>query len=272
MKKVRRPSVAGLFYPSDPIELKDTILDFLAETKIDVSFNNIVGIVSPHAGYVYSGLTAAYAFNTIKDYDFEKAIVLSPSHNDFFDGSYIFDGDAYLTPLGEIPVNRSVSNEIIANSNSVFEGVRGHQTEHALEVQLPFLQMINPNFSLIPIVMGNQESKYINDLAESLSKIIDDKTIIVASSDLSHFYSKKIAHQLDSIVENNIEKFSYEKLMIDLESRKCFACGGGLIVTLMKTAALNNKRKSKVIHRSDSGDISGDNDKVVGYLSAVIYN
>ncbi len=271
MKKVRQPSVAGMFYPSHPGELKKMVDEFFGQVEIEITPQNVIGIIAPHAGYVYSGLTAAYAFKLLENKIFDKAIVLSPSHNDFFDGSCIFDGDSYITPLGEIPIDKNTADEIVKNSNSVFFGERGHRTEHALEVELPFLQMINQDFSLIPIVMGNQQMNNITDLAESIAKVIDNKTIIVASSDLSHFYSKKTADKFDSIVEENIINFDFEKLQSDLENQKCFACGGGLIVTLMKTAALMNKKNAKVLHRSDSGDISGDNDRVVGYLSAAIY-
>lgn len=271
MKKVRQPYVAGMFYPSHKGELKQMLDKLFNEAEIEITPQNVFGVVAPHAGYVYSGLTAAYGFKVLENKNFDKAIVLSPSHNDFFDGSCIFDGDSYVTPLGEIPVDKNTANEIVKNSDSVFFGERGHKTEHALEVELPFLQRINPNFSLIPIAMGNQRMNFITDLAESIAKVVNEKTIIVASSDLSHFYSKHTADKLDSIVQKNIENFDYEKLQSDLENQNCFACGGGLIVTLMKTAALKNKGKAKVLHRSDSGDVSGDNERVVGYLSAAVY-
>ena len=140
-----------------------------------------------------------------------------------------------------------------------------------MEVQIPFLQMVMNEFSIIPVVIGDQRKEFIDELALKLSKVIDDETLIVASSDLSHFYTKEHAAALDSLVEKRISEFDYENLQSDLDSNKCEACGGGAIVAAMKTAGLLNKKSAKVLSRSDSGDTTGENSEVVGYLSAVIY-
>lgn len=271
MNSIRHPAVAGLFYPSDSIKLRAEIQNMLSAVESKQNVSNIFGIVSPHAGYVYSGLTAAYAFNLLKNKNYNKVIIVSPSHREYFAGSSIFNGDAYETPLGIVELDKELAQKIIEGSKSIFFGMEGHRQEHAIEVQIPFLQTVLTDFKIVPIVMGDQGEAFIDDLARQIACAADETTLIVASSDLSHFYSKKKAFELDSIVAKHISDFDYEKLQNDLNRRRCEACGGGPIVVLMKAAALQNKRNSLLLHQSDSGDVSGDNSEVVGYLSAAVY-
>lgn len=272
MKTIREPSVAGMFYPSSPHELKDQINMFLDSTPSDEEFENPFGIISPHAGYVYSGKTAAYAYNTIRGKSFSTVVIISPSHREYFPGVSIFNGDAYRTPLGDVTLNKNMILQLTESSKTIFEGTHGHRAEHAIEVQIPFLQMVLKDFQIIPIVVGDQRKKFLYDIAEGLSVVINEETIIVASSDLSHFHTKQEADNLDTVVEERIKSFEYEQLLHDLEAEKCEACGGGPIVAMMKTADLCDKRKSKILSRSDSGDVTGDTSEVVGYLSAIVYS
>ncbi|HEY4756293.1 MAG TPA: AmmeMemoRadiSam system protein B [Ignavibacteriaceae bacterium] len=271
MNNIRPPAVAGLFYPSDSYKLRTDINNMLSTVESKPFAKHIVGIVSPHAGYVYSGKTAAYGFNLLKNKNYDKVIIISPSHREYFAGASIFNGDAYETPLGVVEIDKELAQKIIEGSKTIFFGMEGHRQEHAIEVQIPFLQTVLTDFKIVPIVMGDQGEVFVDDLANQIAKAVDDKTLIVASSDLSHFYSKQKAFELDSIVAKHISDFDYEKLQNDLNSRKCEACGGGPIVVLMKAAGLLNKKKSMLLHRSDSGDVSGDNSEVVGYLSAAIF-
>jgi len=173
--------------------------------------------------------------------------------------------------MGIVEVDKELRNKFIAESKNIFTGLAGHRAEHALEVQLPFLQFLYPDIKILPIVIGDQSKVFVDELAEKLAEVYDENTLIVASSDLSHFYTREQANKLDSIVAERITAFEYDKLQTDLEKRNCEACGGGAIVALMKAAAKHNKTNAKVIHRSDSGDTTGDTSEVVGYLSAVVY-
>ncbi len=272
MKIIREPQVAGMFYPSSKIELEKLIKNYLDEINLETVYKNVGGIIVPHAGYVYSGKTAAAAYKTIIGKQFENVIVISPSHREYFPGITIFNGDAYKTPLGEISVNKKLREKIISKSEMIFDGDEGHKAEHALEVQLPFLQIVLSDFELIPIVIGDQRKQFVDELSEVLANSIDDKTLLIASSDLSHFYSKYEADILDSRIVEHINKYDYDELQKDLDNKKCEACGGAGIVTLMKTLQSKGYKKSHVVAHSDSSDISGDETEVVGYLSAVIYN
>lgn len=271
MRGNRKPAVAGIFYPAEPAELEvfiETMLDLAGETEVP---GHIFGIVSPHAGYIYSGNTAAFVFNTIKDKDYRKVIILSPSHREYFFGACIYEGDSYETPLGRVYIDKELRDKLTSDSKIIFKGKNGHSNEHAVEVQIPFLQTVLDDFEIVPIVMGDQSAEIINETAAKIAMHADEHTLVIASSDLSHFYSKKEAFELDSVIERRIKLFDYNGLREDLEKRRCEACGGGPIVAMMKSASILNKNNSIVLHRSDSGDTSGDNSEVVGYLSAVVF-
>jgi AmmeMemoRadiSam system protein B len=268
---IRKPAVAGMFYPAQRNRLEDEVRTLLAISKPEQEYKNVFGLVSPHAGYIYSGRTAAYGFNLLKNSDAQTVVIISPSHREYFPGVSIFNGDGYETPLGIVEINKEMSDKLTSDSRVVFKGLEGHKEEHAVEVQIPFLQMVLGNFKIVPVVMGDQGKLYIDELSEKLSHCIDNKTIIVASSDLSHYYSGDKANKLDLIIETRVADFDYEGLQNDLQRRNCEACGGGPIVVMMKTATLLNKNRSKVLYRCNSGDTTGDYREVVGYLSAVIY-
>ncbi|MBK8945198.1 MAG: AmmeMemoRadiSam system protein B [Ignavibacteriae bacterium] len=270
--KIREPKVAGMFYPNSKIELEKMINVFFDNVELEAKFENVKGIISPHAGYIYSGQTAAFGYKTIIGKKFKNVIVISPSHREYFPGISIYDGDAYKTPLGEIKINSELRNQILDKSNLFFSGEEGHRYEHALEVQLPFLQIAIGEFRLIPIVIGDQGKMFVDELAEVLSNFIDDETLLVASSDLSHFYNREKAQIKDGKIVEHINKFEFEKLQSDLENNNCEACGGGTIVSIMKALKNKNINKSKVLKQTDSGDITGDSSEVVGYLSAIIFN
>jgi AmmeMemoRadiSam system protein B len=271
MENIRAPRVAGYFYPADPEKLQNEINLLLDITRPEMEIKNIFGIVSPHAGYPYSGKTAAHVYNLIKGKKYKRVVVISPSHSEYFPGTSVYEGDAYQTPLGTIEVDKDFRDKLTDGSRTVYKGIEGHRKEHALEVQLPFLQSVISDFKIVPIVMGDQGKLFVDELAERLSEISDDETLIVSSSDMSHFHSKLEADKLDSIVEKRINNFDFEKLQDDLDLQNAEACGGGPIVAMMKAASLRNKKHSMVIHRSDSGDVTGDDSGVVGYLSAVVY-
>lgn len=268
---IRKPVVAGQFYPASKSKLEAEVKSLLSISDSKKSFNNIFGIVSPHAGYIYSGRTAAYGFNLFKDKEIETVIIISPSHREYFPGVCVYEGDAYETPLGVIEVNKDMVQKLTEESRVIFKGIEGHKQEHAIEVQIPFLQVVLKDFKIVPIVIGDQGDMFVNELAEKLSQVIADKTVIVASSDLSHYYSGDTANKLDSIVEERILDFDFDGLQKDFKMKNCEACGAGTIVSMMKAASKLNRMKSEVLHRCNSGDTTGDYSSVVGYLSAVIY-
>jgi MEMO1 family protein len=271
MNKIRKAMVAGYFYPSDSGKLSDEIDTLLSISNPGISLQNITGIIAPHAGYIYSGRTAAFAYNLLKEKKIDKVIIISPSHREYFQGICIYNGNGYETPLGIVETDVELADKIIKEQRIIYKGIEGHREEHAIEVQIPFLQKVLNEFKIVPIVMGDQGRLFIDELSNRIYQVADQSTLIVASSDLSHYYSKTEADKLDSVIENDINQFNFEGLQNDLEQKTGEACGGGPIVAMMKAASLMNKKNARVLNRSNSGDTTGDYNGVVGYLSAAIY-
>ncbi|MCD6162133.1 MAG: AmmeMemoRadiSam system protein B [candidate division Zixibacteria bacterium] len=274
--EIRQPAVAGSFYPGEPSELAKMIAQMMSQVDKPSIAGDIVGLVAPHAGYIYSGLVASYAYKTIQGMEYKDVIVIGPSHAEAFSGAAVYNGDAYQTPLGIININKELSRKIASNSKLVQLSDKGHHLttrggEHSLEVQLPFLQTVLGNFELTAIVMGSQDMQTCRGLAESIFEACKGRkdVLIVASSDLSHFHSYDTAIALDSRVADLINSYDYIQLHKELEENKIEACGGGPIVTAMAVSEMMGAGTAKVVKYANSGDVSGDKSSVVGYLSAV---
>ncbi len=269
--EVRAAAVAGSFYPADPTQLAKTVDALLAQPAPQVDAQSVVAIVAPHAGYQFSGSVAANSYAALKGRKLRRVVVIAPSHYESFGFSSVYDGEAYATPLGKIPVDREFArwlaqqNSLIrlASNGHVSSGERG---EHALEVQLPFLQRVLGSFQLVPVVMGAQDYQASRALGTALARLITGPdTLIVASSDLSHFHPYDQAVQLDRATLGAIEQGDYLTLSHNLESRTWEACGGGPIVAAMIAAERLGGTQAKVLKYANSGDITGDRGRVVGY-------
>jgi hypothetical protein len=260
-----------MFYPENKITLDQEVAMVLEESR-EIDFQGeIIGMVVPHAGYMFSGGVAARAYRQLVDSKIDVVVVIAPSHCEYFTEISIYDGYAYSTPLGILPVDKELAHELAEQSPQIILSEKGHRfEEHALEVQLPFLQKIIDNFRFIPIVMGEHNQDNIDSLAHALAKVLKDKhALIVASTDLSHFYNNEKANLLDQVVVDDIENFDEEKLYQDLQSGECEMCGGGPAVAVMKACHLLGASQSQVLLYRNSGDITGDQEEVVGYLSAI---
>jgi MEMO1 family protein len=244
----------------------------LNNTSVEPVKGSVIALVVPHAGYVYSGLTAAHAYKLLEQRSYETVIVLSPSHREYFRGVSIYDGDAYRTPLGDIPIDITLRDELVRGEKFIIASDDGHSSEHAVEVQLPFLQKVLSNFKLLPVVVGDQQRDVCFHLSDKLAKVLTGKNVLlVASSDLSHYHPADEANRLDKIIIDDVAAFNYEKLMKDVETEKAEACGGGPAVVALATAKQLGANRVKVLHHCNSGDVSGEHEAVVGYLSAVAY-
>ena len=275
-QNIRKPAVAGLFYPASAVELSKTIADLYAKVEKAPLEERPLGLVVPHAGYPYSGRTAARAYKLLQGEEYETVVVISPSHTVFFKGAAVFDGDGYETPLGLIPTDKALSKRLGSIHPSVYLSKMGHASgstrgEHALEVQLPFLQLVLGSFKLVAVVLGDQEEDSINALGEALASTLKGTdTLIVASTDLSHFHSEKSARRLDYNVQHAIEKFDAQLLMKTLDEGQGEACGGGVVAAVMKAARRLGGKRVQFLEYTTSGETTGDYQEVVGYMSAAI--
>jgi AmmeMemoRadiSam system protein B/AmmeMemoRadiSam system protein A len=278
-EKVRPAANADGFYPDDPKELTTMVDKFINDARVPVIDGTIIGLVVPHAGYIYSGHVAAYSYALLRNKKVNRVVIIAPSHVTAFYGSSVYDGSAYSTPLGKVPVDKEFCRQLAEQDPSIKLSAEGHETEyqgrmeHAVEVQLPFLQRVLKDFKLVPIIMGDQTYESCRALGLALAGMItDNQTVIVASSDLSHYHPYEEAKSLDSKVLKAIEEWDYFNLCRNLKMNTWEACGGGPIAAMMIAAEQRGANVAKVIKYANSGDVPpGDKSRVVGYSAVVLY-
>jgi AmmeMemoRadiSam system protein B/AmmeMemoRadiSam system protein A len=277
--KVRQPAVAGAFYPADPKILSAMIDDMLAHATPPPITDPILAVVAPHAGYQYSGPVAAYTYAALKGHKYSRVVVIAPSHYEAFAYTSVYDGEAYATPLGTVPVDKAFAEQLVKMSPTIRFSSQGHEPtaaggEHALEVQLPWLQKVLGDFQLVPIVMGDQSYESSRALGVALAKLIksDSKggeTLIVASSDLSHYHPYSDAETIDHKTLHALEEWDYYSMSRNFQTRVWEACGGAPIVAAMIASERMGANKAMVLKYANSGDTSGDRSRVVGYSADV---
>jgi AmmeMemoRadiSam system protein B len=269
MARVRNAAVAGSFYDSDPEHLRREV-DFLLNEEKALKLKGIVrGLVSPHAGYMYSGSVAAAGYRILEGLTYEAVFLVGPSHREYFNGVSIYPGDAYQTPLGQVPVNKEFRTALMRQSANIQLSEAGHRAEHCLEVQLPFLQRVLGDFSIVPMIMGNQTKEFSLSLGYAISVVAKKRNVLlVASTDLSHYHPYDDAVKLDQQVVNHIASFDERALLDQMENERLEACGGGPLAAVMHASKLLGANRSHVLLYSNSGDVTGDKSAVVGYCSA----
>lgn len=250
---MRKPAVAGMFYPKSKEELLSSVKKYLKEGKEINLSGKLKALIVPHAGYIYSGIVAGAGFKTIKE-KYKKVILLGPSHQVYFTSAAIANED-FETPLGTVKTG-NIKNWLEENTkeNTIIESKESHAKEHCLEVELPFLQSVLPKFELYALVLGDVDEE---KLAQSLKKFVDENTLIVVSSDLSHYLDYNSACRTDKETINRIINFDFSNLD---------ACGEKPIKTLMHLAKTFGW-KPVLIEYKNSGDTAGDKNRVVGYAS-----
>ena len=271
-RDIRLPVVAGLFYPDGRADLEHELDQLFSRAAVKPMPGKLIGMIAPHAGYQYSGLTAAFAYRRLEGQSFDTVVIISPSHAEYFDGISVFDGVAYRTPLGDIPVDDGLRRELLENEDLIESSRHGHAEEHAVEVHLPFLQRQLKNMRILPIVMGDQRRPYCFHLGKKLGSVLHGKSaLLIASSDLSHYHAYDTANRLDGIIIDDVSRFDENKMMSDLEENRAEACGGGPIVALLAAARQLGANRTEILHHCNSGDVTGEHDRVVGYLSAAVF-
>ncbi|MDI6704478.1 MAG: AmmeMemoRadiSam system protein B [bacterium] len=272
VKKMREPAVAGAFYPGEKGRLSKTIDEFLKEVPKETIPGRLIALISPHAGYAYSGKIATYGYKLLEGLSFTTVVLVGPSHHVYFPGISVYKEGYYKTPLGEIEIDTKLAEAIMEENESIRFYEKAHLQEHSIEVQLPFLQKVLKEFKIVPIIMGDAGEKYCDILSFALSKHIKDKNILlIASTDLSHYHSYEKAVALDSIARDKVKSLDDKGLIKDLQAGKCELCGGGPTIAVIKAAKELGADACKILKYANSGDVTGDKSRVVGYLSAGIY-
>ena len=271
-EEVRRPAVAGSFYPGDGKTLSRQVREYLSQAAKEEVAGEIFGLVSPHAGYMYSGLVAAHAFKVVEGMKFDAVVIVAPSHRFPFQGASIYDRGGYETPLGVLPLEKEICQNLKGESNLIQSLPQAHAQEHSLEVQLPFLQEALGEFNLVPMVVGSQDYRSCEAVGKAIARAVKGKkALLVASTDLSHYHPYDRAVQLDKVILDDIQAFDAQKLSRDLDGGKGEACGGGPVITVMVAARELGANRAKVLKYQNSGDVTGDRSGVVGYGAAVFF-
>jgi AmmeMemoRadiSam system protein B len=265
---VRRSVIAGTWYPDDPKRLRAMIDGFLACVPKQRLEGKLVGLVAPHAGYVYSGQVAAHAYAQLSAGAFSRVIVVSPVHRSYPGSFAVTEMAYYETPLGLVPVDGDL---IQAIERHITLRRVPQDSEHSLEIQLPFMQCVLGDFRLAPIMMGDQDWQSASQLGRALAQALDQEdTLLVASTDLSHFHSYDVAVSLDQLVLDRITAYDPEGLSRTLVMHKAEACGGGPVAAVMVAAEQQGADRAVLLKYMNSGDVTGDRSSVVGYAAAAL--
>jgi AmmeMemoRadiSam system protein B len=273
-----RPSViAGSWYPGTEKALARAVDEYLAHVDQEPIAGELLGLISPHAGYVYSGQTAAYAYHQLEGREFETVVLMGPSHRAWVGGVAASTEDAYATPLGPVPLDQ----EFIAalGERLTLHPVCG-DAEHSLEIQLPFLQRQLAEFALVPLMMNADEPQAARRLATALTEVIQQRsaegrrTLLVASSDLHHIPDYGEVVRRDRAVVDAVDAYDLETLTQRLMDPGCSVCGRIPILAVLHAARRLGADATRVLHHTNSGDVTGQRSPgqyTVGYMAAAVY-
>ena len=283
-ERVRKPAVAGSFYPKEKKELTKTVDNFISNVKHTQIAGKILGIMSPHAGYVFSGQVAAYAYRHIKDTQYDTVILLGPSHRVYLKGASVGNWDAYATPLGKVKVNKEIVTSLLSIGEPFHFVEQAHIREHSIETQIPFLQRVLKQFDILPIVMGHVSLGNCKKISEGLAEIVKKRNVLfVASSDMSHYPNYINANNVDRGTLSLIKKYD-PNLVFYSEKKVCnkgipnlstTLCGLSSVVTVMMATKQLGGNAVKILHYGNSGDIAihghRETRRVVGYGAVAFY-
>jgi hypothetical protein len=275
LHNIRPSPIAGAWYEGDPVALARSVDRYLDQAELPELPGEVVAIIAPHAGHQYSGPVAGYAFATVRGLAFDLVAVVSPMHHPYYEPLLTTAHDAYATPLGEVPVDRNIVSDLDARLKAALgEGLApvARDQEHSLEIELPFLQRaLTGEFRLLPVMVRSQSMKVSEQLGLALAGCLrGKKALLVASTDLSHFYSQKEAVALDTEMLHRIEAFSPEQVFNAEQEAQGYACGLGALTAVLWAAKALGGLSVKVLRQATSGDVTGDYSSVVGYGAAVV--
>ncbi|PIU68239.1 AmmeMemoRadiSam system protein B, partial [candidate division WWE3 bacterium CG06_land_8_20_14_3_00_42_16] len=276
---VRQPYVAGSFYPADSQELAARLNAFLSGVdKIEASGKLRILIV-PHAGIDYSGNVAAGGFKQLEGQSYRRVILLGVSHNVYFDHIAVYPSGEWETPLGKVAVDEDLAQTLTDEPQMIKSNRQAHEQEHSLEVELIFLQQVLSDFKIVPVLIGQVADETLSSLARKVSNNLSDQTLLVVSTDLSHYPSKKVADEVDretieAILSGNSDIFTQsikKNESADYPNLVTCACGAQAVRVALQSAKLLNLTDFKKIAYENSGDVTGDNERAVGYAAIGVW-
>ena len=275
MIDVRPSPIAGQWYEGDPTTLARTVDEYLNEAQIPNLNGDVIGVIAPHAGHLYSGEVAGYAFAALRGLHPDVIAVLGPMHRPFAEPLLTTRHEAYFTPLGNIPVDKTLLNDLdVVLKSEVGFGLTPvrNDPEHSLEIELPFLQRVfQYEWKLLPIMVRTLDERVSEGLGKALATVLRDKSaVLVGSTDLSHFFKQEAALTYDRAMLSEIEAFNPAGAFDLDRARKGFACGLGAFTAVMWACKKLGADTVKVLRHATSANVTGDYSSVVGYGAAVI--
>ncbi len=265
---IRNPVVAGQFYPEDSKRLREQIAGFI---KKAAKKEDALGVISPHAGYMFSGSVAGEVYSRINIPD--KVVILCPNHTGRGAPFSIISEGIWATPLGEVKIASEIGKKILNNSKELKEDTSAHALEHSIEVQLPFLQYLNPKISFVPICLTCGGYSSYEDIALAISNAVKgagEKTLIVASSDMSHYESQDIANEKDRQAIDAILELDEKLLLKRIEDYSISMCGYVPATIMLLVCKKLGAKTAELVKYQTSGDVMGDYSKVVGYAGIIV--
>ena len=264
---VRRAAFAGRWYAGGAADLRREVDGYLTDTPAPRA--GIRALVSPHAGLMYSGPIAGHGYAAVGGGDYDVVVLVGPSHYKAFSGVAVAARGSFDTPLGALPIDEALASALATASDVVTVDAEVHAREHSLELQLPFLARVLPDVAIVPLMIGSQRRSVTHALGDLLAEhLAGRRALLIASSDLSHFLPRSAAVRLDTRVLECLTRFDADDLDRALVDEPNHACGGGAIVSVLRAARALGADSGAVLKYGDSGDVSGDTDSVVGYVSA----
>jgi AmmeMemoRadiSam system protein B len=270
---IRKAAVAGTWYPGSSGALTREIDQYLERADAPLA-GRVQGIIAPHAGIMFSGPVAAWSYKAAAGNQYDVLFLVGPSHFVGFDGFAVWPRGAFDSPLGAASVDEAAAAAVL-HAPLAQDLPAAHGREHSLEMQLPFVRRVFPDAPIVPIVIGYQTAATIAALAEALVTAAQGRrALLVASSDLSHYFDASTAAALDGRVQAFVDAFDVDGLRAlferypEAERGRCVACGGGAAIAVMSAARALGARQGRVLKYSHSGEVSGDDTAVVGYLAA----
>ncbi len=269
---IREPAVAGTFYPARAQDLKKMVNGFLEQVNPMELNGELIALVVPHAGFVFSGYVAAHSYRQLEGKEFDTIILIGDSHRVRFPGVSIGNYSAYRTPLGDVKVDRILAERLINENEKIRFLPQAHKREHSLEVQLPFLQTVLKDFKIVPIIMGERSLETCKILRDALIEHTKGKNVLfIASTDLSHFHPYEKAIEIDRRAILAMGKLDGELLFEGLQRGEYELCGGAATVTTMLIAEKLGADQVTLLKYANSGDVPfGDKSRVVGYAAMAI--
>ena len=302
---IRRTAVAGSWYPDNPTRLAVELDLHLANAAVEMTARSPRALIAPHAGLMYSGPVAAFAYKMLSGSSYRSIVLVGPSHFVPFRGVSIWPAGHWQTPFGAVAVDTELAHAIRMECFDVVDLPSAHGREHSLEMQMPFVAHLQPGARIVPLVMGHQTRETAFALGDGIARacrVRDDGSVasrnpthigpvsvgrvpleteaiesgpadvlLIASSDLSHYENSEVASRMDAVIVDHVEALDPKGLMTALEHEPRHACGGGPMVAVMHAARQLGASEAQVLRYADSGDVSGDKSSVVGYLAAAVF-